>query len=92
VIPCPPDHAGRQRFRIYVCELRDGTLYVGSTAKSVSERIAEHRATDGPRWRGVRYLRGLSPATVCATRERAEGLERRTAERLRRRGRDVEQG
>lgn len=89
---CDPSAPERQLFRIYVVELRDGALYVGSTAKSVSERVAEHRALDGPRWRGAVYKRGLSPGAVCATRDRAEKIERRTAERLRARGYDVEQG
>jgi predicted GIY-YIG superfamily endonuclease len=90
VLSCPHDRSGRQRFRIYVFEHSDGTLYVGSTAKSVAERLREHR--ESRPGRGWKYRRDLSPPTVCATRERAEGIEKRTAERLRRRGYDVEQG
>lgn len=85
---CLEDSSGRHRFRIYVCQVGPDTLYVGSTAKSVAERVSEHRG-DGRAWR---YRRDLSPPTVCATRERAESIERRTAERLRRRGWEVEQG
>lgn len=79
---------GRKKFRIYVLELDPETLYVGSTAKALSERLREHR---NERWRG-KYRRDLSPGTLCATRERAEQVERKTAERLRRRGWDVVQG
>ena len=80
---------GRRPFRVYVLELPDGRLYVGSTAKSLTERIAEHRMRYGSR---VKHMRALSPGTVCATRERAEAIERRTAQRLRRAGWEVEQG
>lgn len=79
---------GRKKFRIYVLELGPGQLYVGSTAKALAERLREHRSE---RWSG-RYRRDLSPGTLCATRERAEQVERKTAERLRRRGWDVVQG
>lgn len=85
-----------QRFRIYVLEMPDGSLYVGSTAQSLAERLREHREGGGARshkrrcYRRVR--RDLAPATICATRERAEAIEHRTAERLRARGWEVRQG
>jgi predicted GIY-YIG superfamily endonuclease len=85
---CEPGPSNRQRFKVYVLELRDGRLYVGSTALALSERLRQHR---GER-RVKRYRRDLSPPTMCATRERAEGIERRTAARLRARGWEVEQG
>lgn len=87
---------GRQRFRIYVLELEDGSLYVGCTAQSLSERLHEHRTGTGRRSGRKhafrRYRRDLSPSAVCATRERAEGIERKLAQRLRARGWDVTQG
>ena len=89
---CPPE----MRFHVYVLELGDGSLYVGTTAKSVRERMQEHVMGTGKRSgrsRDVRkYRADLSPRTVCATRERAEGIERRLAASLRRRGYEVSQG
>lgn len=77
-------------------ELDDGRLYVGCTAGSVAERIQEHRCGTGARSskrrKVMRYRRDLSPGAICATRQRAEALEVRVAERLRRRGFDVVQG
>ena len=40
-----------------------GNLYVNDAGNS---RVLIFDA--GPRWRGVRYLRSLSPSTVCASR------------------------
>jgi predicted GIY-YIG superfamily endonuclease len=79
---------GRRPFRVYVLALPDGRLYVGSTAKPLAERIAEHRM----RYGRVTHRRDLSPGTVCMTRDRAERVERRTAQRLRAKGWEVEQG
>lgn len=92
---CTPGPSNRQRFHIYVLELEGGRLYVGSTTKSVAERVREHRAGLGARSgrrRSGRYRRDLSPKTVCATRERAEEIEVRLARRLRAQGWEVEQG
>lgn len=93
---CPSDSRGLQRFKVYVLELDDESLYVGVTAKSLSERLREHRLGTGARstrsHRFRRVRRDLSPATVYATRERAEAIEQRTAERLRRLGWEVRQG
>lgn len=92
---CPSDARGLQRFRVYVLELKDGSLYVGVTAKSIAERLKEHRdgtgARSSRRHAYCRYRKDLSPPTICATRERAEQIEERTAERLRRVGWEVEQ-
>ena len=95
-VSCPSGRDGRQRFRIYVLEMPDGSLYVGSTAQPVSERIREHNQGAGARshrrHRAVRRLRRLEPPQLCATRARAEEVERRTAARLRARGYQVRQG
>lgn len=92
---CEPGWENRQRFSVYVLELADGSLYVGSTTKSVSERVREHREGSrthpGHRRHVVRYRADLSPRTVCATRERAEAIEERTARRLRAQGWEVAQ-
>jgi len=93
---CPSDARGLQRFRIYVLELEDGELYVGVTAKPLAERLREHREGTGARSSRrhpyCRLRRDLSPPTMCATRERAEAIEERTASRLRRLGWRVSQG
>lgn len=86
---CPSDARGLQRFRVYVIELEDGSLYVGVTAKSVAERLREHREGTGARSSRRhlgRYRKDLSPGAMCATRARAEQIEERTASRLRRLG------
>lgn len=92
---CPRDARGLQRFRVYVLELPDGSLYVGVTAKPVQERVREHRMGTGARSGRardvVRLRRDLSPPAMCATRERAVQIEQRTAERLRRLGWKVSQ-
>lgn len=78
--------ANRQRFSVYVLELGPGRYYVGSTAKSVTERVREHRRGG----RKIRHRRTMGK--WCVTRARAEQIERRTARRLRARGYRVRQG
>lgn len=93
---CPHDAEGRQRFRVYVFETAPGVLYVGLTALPVARRLRQHERGTGQRstrrHHVRRRMRKLEPKTVCATRERAEGLERRTAARLRARGWEVHSG
>jgi len=93
---CPSDSRGMQRFRVYVLEMGDGSLYVGVTAQPLSERLREHRTGTGARsHRRHVYKRvrpDLAPKTLCVTRERAEAIEHRTAKALRRIGYDVRQG
>ena len=89
-------------YRVYVIELDDsrrkGTdkpaVYVGQSAKAPEERFEQHlrgqRAWRVVRDHGVR----LRPRLYCsypaaATRKEAEALERRLADRLRRRGSTV---
>lgn len=78
----------------------DGTkecLYVGSTAKTAEERLADHR--DGAA-SGSRFIRGyvkclrpdLAPTSRLLSRENAEAREKKHAESLRRRGFLVWQG
>jgi predicted GIY-YIG superfamily endonuclease len=94
-VACPPGSHGRQLFRVYVLELSDGSLYVGSTAQTLEERLREHREGGGRRSGRVlayrRLRRDLCPQAMCATRERAERIEERLAARLRARGFEVRQ-
>lgn len=74
---------------VYAIELPDGTIYVGSTCKTIAQRVAEHRENHGR----VRLRRDLCPPGRHAlTREGAERIERELAERLRRMGHEVRQG
>lgn len=75
-----------RRISVYVLRLPDGSLYVGSTAKTVRERLAEHRAQRGA---GCRLFGAVS---WCGSRAAAEKLEARAARRLRARGYRVTQG
>lgn len=71
---------------MYVLRLGERQLYVGSTAKPLRERVAEHKVK--ARRRGaVTLLRYRG----CATRAEAERVERKTASALRARGWEVEQ-
>ena len=82
-------------------ELRDETkpcLYVGSTAKDVHVRHEEHCCKDQMstghtvRRHGSRGLRlDLARGKYAMTREKAEEIERRVAETLRRKGYGVAQ-
>jgi predicted GIY-YIG superfamily endonuclease len=76
------------RFSVYALELPDGTVYVGSTAKPVRERLAEHRAQRGARCR----LLGSIIRGAGTTRAQAERVEAAVARDLRRRGYTVTQG
>lgn len=66
-------------------------LYVGSTAKTAEERLADHR--DGTPT-GSRFIRGfvkclrpdLAPASRLLSRENSKAREQKHAESLRRRG------
>lgn len=96
-LSCPAGSHGRQVFRVYVLQFCDSDeLYVGVTAKTVPERMREHQGGGGKRsgraHRVCRWRRDLGPPAVCATRARAEAIEQRTAERLRRLGWTVRQG
>ena len=96
-VSCPAGSHGRQVFRIYVLEFCDtDELYVGVTAKSVTERIKEHQTGGGKRsgraHRVCRWRKDLSPPAQCLTRERAEEIEARTAARLRALGYSVRSG
>ena len=78
------------RYRVYVLRLKNGSLYVGSTGKSINQRYAEHcnpghRKPAKPVKRlGVERLE----AALCIrksypTRSAAVRAEKRLAERLR---------
>lgn len=96
-ISCPAGSHGRQIFHVYVFQIC-GTdeMYVGVTAKPVLERLREHREGTGKRSSRkhsvCRWRKDLSPPAQCLTRERAEEIEARTAERLRRLGYEVRSG
>jgi predicted GIY-YIG superfamily endonuclease len=83
---CGPRGENRQRFSIYVLKLGPRHYYVGCTAKTLAERISEHRAS------GRKFKHARSLGQWCLTREKAEVLERRVAAELRRKGYEVEQG
>lgn len=77
------------RYRVYVGELADGSLYVGSTAKSVRARWAEHmRGDGGRRTRKLKAGRLLAngQSGYALTRRNAERLENKIARQLRRQG------
>lgn len=84
---CVSDSRNRQKFTVYVLYLTDGRMYVGTTAKALSERLNEHRYREGRRFKRSRKV-----GQICSTRERAEGIERKTAALLRRQGLEVVQG
>lgn len=72
------------KFTVYVLKLTDGSYYVGSTSKTVAERVQEHqikrpgsRLIDSVKW--------------CTTREAAERIERKVAAALKRSGKTVKQ-
>lgn len=86
-------------FRVYVIELRDGSLYVGSTAHPIRHRYAQHRAGVRLAARackrvGVRRLRpGLyKHLQPFSNRVRAEREEGRLAYQLRQQGYRVHGG
>jgi predicted GIY-YIG superfamily endonuclease len=74
------------RLVVYVLQLPDGTLYVGSTAKPIVTRLKEHRARRGAR------CRLLGAVRRCGSRGEAERAEARIARELRGRGYVVGQG
>lgn len=84
-------------YRVYVLRLRDGSLYVGSTAHSVAHRAAQHKAGGRLAGRacrrvGVRCVaRRLCPCHVYPTRALAVHAEVQCAQSLRRQGYRVHQ-
>jgi hypothetical protein len=78
------------QFRVYVLELDDGSLYVGSTGHDIKARVAQHRAKTNLSARlfrtGKRLIRrirwDLCPAQVYVTRLPVEAAERICARRL----------
>lgn len=84
------DAGNDRRCRVYVLRLRNGDLYVGSTAQSINQRYAQHcdpghRQPAKPVKRhGVARLEaGLCLWRSYPTRAAAIRAERRLAERLR---------
>lgn len=73
------------KFTVYVLRLANGKYYVGSTAKPIDVRIAEHREKRGK-------LDFIGAVGWCTKREIAEKIERKIAARLRVEGKDVIQG
>jgi len=85
------------RHRVYVLRLKNGDLYVGSTAKSIEERAEQHRvglnAARACKRHGVERVEHRLCLNKCfATREKAQAVERKLAEDLRRKHSVVHQG
>ena len=82
------------KFRAANPDYREGkpVVYVGSTGKSIEQRVADHLAGGMTSNRFVKtyFKRSMSneyaDLPVCGDRKRAEGLEARKAEELRGRG------
>ena len=79
-----------RRFRVYVLRLKNGDLYVGSTAKSINQRFEDHLDTSREQRAKAVKRHGLKSLEVryCirkayASRNAAVKAERRLAERLR---------
>ena len=87
------------QFRVYVIELSDTSLYVGSTAHAIRVRYAQHRAggrlaSRACRRLGVKRLRPdlYTHLSAFLTRERVEREETKLARRLQRQGYRVHGG
>lgn len=77
------------RCYVYVIEIPSrGILYVGSTCKTVKERVAEHRAKFGD----ARARHDLFSKSPFKTRQQAEEFEAALAKTLRLLGHKVRQG
>lgn len=88
--PLDLDAGNDRRYRVYVLRLKNGDLYVGSTGRSINQRLAQHcdpghkKPAQPVRAHGVDRLEtGLCIRKAYAARSAAVRAERRLAERLR---------
>lgn len=68
------------RFRVYVLRLKDKSLYVGSTAHSIQQRIEQHQDGIG---RPAKHRKRVGVKSSYGTRPAGEQSERRLAKRPR---------
>lgn len=88
--PLDLDAGNDRRYRVYVLRLKNGDLYVGSTGRSINQRLAQHRDPGHKkparpvRAHGVDRLEtDLCLRETFATRDEAERVERQLANKLR---------